>query len=111
MLAGAFLTSLDNLEPIHTRHQLILLTAPPQASRCAMFAVLLGTTWEEPSMEEITTIGPDIDKSVFQVRAISATGTDLVRRQLKPRFVVQLSRTSALSCWHRSLHNRASLGS
>ena len=40
-------------------------------------------------MEEITTIGLDIAKSVFQVHAISATGTVLVRRQLKRRYVVQ----------------------
>lgn len=40
-------------------------------------------------MEEITTIGLDIAKSVFQVHAISATGTVVVRRQLKRRYVVQ----------------------
>ncbi|TDW16611.1 hypothetical protein EV128_13463, partial [Rhizobium azibense] len=31
-------------------------------------------------MEEITTIGLDIAKSVFQVHAISATGTVVIRR-------------------------------
>ncbi len=40
-------------------------------------------------MEEITTIGLDIAKSVFQVHAISATGTVVFRRQLKRRYVVQ----------------------
>jgi transposase len=40
-------------------------------------------------MEEITTIGLDIAKSVFQLHAISATGTVVVRRQLKRRHVVQ----------------------
>jgi transposase len=40
-------------------------------------------------MEEITTIGLDIAKSVFQVHAVSAAGTVLVRRQLKRRYVVQ----------------------
>ena len=48
-----------------------------------------GTAWEEPSIEEITTIGLDIAKSVFQVHAVSATGTVVVRRQLKRRYVVQ----------------------
>ena len=40
-------------------------------------------------MEEITTIELDIAKSVFQVHAISATGTAVVRRPLKRRYVVQ----------------------
>jgi transposase len=40
-------------------------------------------------MEEITTIGLDIAKSVFQVHAFSASGTVVVRRQLKRRYVVQ----------------------
>jgi transposase len=40
-------------------------------------------------MEEITTIGLDIAKSVFQVHAISATGTAVVRRPLKRRYVAQ----------------------
>ena len=40
-------------------------------------------------MEEITTIGLDIAKSVFQVHAVSANGTVVVRRQLKRRYVIQ----------------------
>jgi transposase len=40
-------------------------------------------------MEEITTIGLDIAKLVFQVHAVSASGTVVVRRQLKRRYVVQ----------------------
>ncbi|SFB56292.1 Transposase [Rhizobium sp. NFR07] len=40
-------------------------------------------------MEEITTIGLDITKSVFQVHAFSAAGAVLVRRQLRRRYVVQ----------------------
>jgi hypothetical protein len=37
---------------------------------------------EEPSMEEITTIGLDIAKSVFQVHAVSAAGMVKARRPL-----------------------------
>jgi transposase len=40
-------------------------------------------------MEEISTIGIDIAKSVFQVHAISGTGEVVVRRQLKRRQVLQ----------------------
>jgi len=36
-------------------------------------------------MEEITTVGLDVAKSVFQVHAVSAAGTVVVRRQLKRR--------------------------
>ena len=40
-------------------------------------------------MEQISTIGLDIAKSVFQVHAISQAGEVLVRRQLKRRQVLQ----------------------
>jgi transposase len=39
-------------------------------------------------MEEISTIGIDIAKSVFQVHAVSGTGEVVVRRQLKRRQVL-----------------------
>ena len=40
-------------------------------------------------MEEISTVGLDIAKSVFQVHAISYAGEVVVRRQLKRRQVLQ----------------------
>src|SRR5207245_8012288 len=43
---------------------------------------------EEPSMQAITTIGLDIAKSVFQVHGIDATGSVIIRRQLKRRHVL-----------------------
>ncbi len=39
-------------------------------------------------MEQITTIGLDIAKSVFQVHGISADGALVVRRQLRRRQVL-----------------------
>jgi transposase len=39
-------------------------------------------------MREVTTIGLDIAKSVFQVHGIDAEGTVIIRRQLKRRYVV-----------------------
>src|SRR5215213_3793807 len=39
-------------------------------------------------MQAITTVGLDIAKSVFQVHAIDARGSVLVRRQLKRRYVL-----------------------
>ena len=40
-------------------------------------------------MKEISTVGLDIAKSVFQVHAISDAGDVVVRRQLKRRQVLQ----------------------
>jgi transposase len=39
-------------------------------------------------MQTITTIGPDIAKSVFQVHGVDAEGNVLLRRQLKRRHVL-----------------------
>jgi len=39
-------------------------------------------------MQAVTTIGLDIAKSVFQVHGIDATGTVVIRRQLKRRYVL-----------------------
>ncbi len=39
-------------------------------------------------MQEITTIGLDIAKSVFQVRGIDASGECVMRRQLRRRQVL-----------------------
>jgi hypothetical protein len=37
----------------------------------------------EPSMEEVSTIGLDLAKSVFQIHGIDAAGRVVVRRQLR----------------------------
>jgi len=39
-------------------------------------------------MQAVTTIGLDIAKSVFEVHGIDATGTVVIRRQLKRRHVL-----------------------
>ena len=48
-------------------------------------AVFWGTAEEEPPMEEISTVGLDIAKSVFQVHGVDRAGEVVVRRQLKRR--------------------------
>lgn len=48
-------------------------------------------------MEEISTVGLDIAKSVFQVHCIKAGGEVVARRQLKRRQVMALHRTNSLS--------------
>ena len=37
-------------------------------------------------MQTVTTIGLDIDKSVFQVHGVDASGQVVIRRQLKRRY-------------------------
>jgi hypothetical protein len=46
--------------------------------------------WSAPGRgtQAITTIGLDIAKSVFQVHAVDAEGTVILRRQLKRRYVL-----------------------
>jgi transposase len=39
-------------------------------------------------MQDVTTIGLDIAKSVFQVHGIDADGRVVIRRQLKRRYVL-----------------------
>ncbi len=51
-------------------------------------------------MAQVSTIGPDLAKNVFQVHAIDAQGKVLVRRKLSP------GRGSALLCQTASLHGR-----
>jgi transposase len=65
-------------------------------------------------MDQITTIGLDIAKSVFQVRGVSATGAVVVRRRLRrsgvarifsesPRCLVWLEACAAAHHWARVL--------
>src|SRR6202045_710196 len=42
----------------------------------------------EPDMQAVTTIGPDLAKSVFQVHGVDAAGNVIIRRQLKRRYVL-----------------------
>jgi hypothetical protein len=44
-------------------------------------------------MQTMTTIGLDIEKSVFQVHGIDVEGKVIVRRQLKRRYVERSSRS------------------
>jgi transposase len=39
-------------------------------------------------MQTITTIGLDIAKSVFRVHGVDAAGQVVIRRQLKPRYML-----------------------
>jgi Transposase len=68
----------------------------------------------EPSMSEITTIGLDVAKHVFQVHGIDAQGTTVLRKRLRrgqvlaffsriPRCVVGLEACATAHYWAREL--------
>src|SRR4029079_17404814 len=68
----------------------------------------------EPSMSEITTIGLDLAKHVFQVHGIDAQGTTVLRKRLRrgqvlaffsriPRCVVGLEACATSHYWAREL--------
>src|SRR5258708_16732257 len=68
----------------------------------------------EPSMSEITTIGLDLGKHVFQVHGVDAEGTTVLRRQLRrgqvlaffsrlPRCVIGLEACATAHYWAREL--------
>ena len=60
---------------------------------------------------QITTIGLDIAKNVFQVHGIDATEKVVVRKQLSPRSGVEVfCGAAAVPCWDGSLCLSALLG-
>jgi transposase len=62
-------------------------------------------------MEQISTIGIDIAKTVFQVHGIDGSGEPVVRRQLRRRQVLSFfCKTARLSYWHGSLRHITPLG-
>ena len=50
-------------------------------------------------MNEVTTIGLDLAKSVFQVHGVDASGKPVIRRQLRRRQVLPFSRSCRLVWW------------
>src|SRR5436190_17122529 len=86
---------------------------PLAASRCQL--VFLENHQErEPSMSEITTIGLDLAKHVFQVHGVDAQGTTVLRKRLRrgqvlaffsriPRCVVGLEACATGHYWAREL--------
>ena len=52
---------------------------PALASRCAKKVMLKSTSMEEVSVDEVTVIGIDLAKSVFQVHGADASGRPVFR--------------------------------
>jgi transposase len=69
---------------------------------------------KEPSMNEITTVGLDLAKNVFQVHGVDAEGTTVLRKQLRraqvlaffsrlPRCLVGMEACATAHYWAREL--------
>jgi hypothetical protein len=57
---------------------------------------------KEPSMNEITTVGLDLAKNVFQVHGVDAEGTTVLRKQLRraqPRCLVGMEACATAHYW------------
>src|SRR5262249_15538571 len=87
--------------------------APLRHLSAKLLSDRISSKWE-PSMSEITTIGLDLAKHVFQVHAIDSEGTTVLRRRLRrnqvlaffsrvPRCVVGLEACATARYWAREL--------
>jgi len=87
--------------------------APLRHLSAKLLSDRISSEWE-PSMSEITTIGLDLAKHVFQVHGIDAEGTTVLRRRLRrnqvlaffsrvPRCVVGLEACATAHYWAREL--------
>ena len=61
---------------------MVWIPHPATASRCAKMVMLKCTSMEEVSVEEVTVIGIDLAKSVFQVHGADASGRPVFRKKL-----------------------------
>ena len=60
---------------------------------------------------QITTIGLDLAKNVFQVHGVDATGQIVVRKSLRrAQMLPFFCQVASLPGWHRSVRDVASLG-
>src|SRR6201990_2875189 len=86
----------------------------PLRHRGAKLVFLKNRQEKEPSMSEITTIGLDLAKNVFQVHGVDAEGTTVGRKRLRrgqvlaffsriPRCVVGLEACATAHYWAREL--------
>src|SRR5215210_5925870 len=87
---------------------------PLAASRCQIAGGQKPPATREPSMSELTTVGLDLAKNVFQVHGVNAEGATVLRRQLRraqvlaffsrlPRCLVGLEACATSHYWAREL--------
>src|SRR6266478_4102414 len=81
--------------------------APLRHLSAKLLSDRISSEWE-PSMGEVTTIGLDLAKHVFQVHGVDAEGATVLRKQLRRPGVLQS--TAALSGWPGGVRDGALLG-
>jgi hypothetical protein len=67
----------------------------PLRHQCAKLVFSTNHQEREPSMGEITTIGLDLAKHVFQVHGVDAHGTTVLRKRLRRGQVMRLTNSMA----------------
>src|SRR5258705_12087692 len=86
----------------------------PSRLQSAKMVVVEDHKEREPSMNEITTVGLDLAKNVFQVHGVDAEGTTVLRKQLRraqvlaffsrlPRCLVGMEACATAHYWAREL--------
>jgi transposase len=88
--------------------QLMGVDGPLTASKCQKMVVVKDHQQREPSIGNITTIGLDLAKNVFQIHAVDQAGSVLMRKRLRRGQVLAFD--SVVSRRARSLCDGASLG-
>src|SRR5262245_30112882 len=83
--------------------------APLRHLSAKLLSVRISSEWE-PSMGEVTTIGLDLAKHVFQVHGVDAEGATVLRKQLRCTGSGVLQSTAALSGWAGGVRDGALLG-
>src|SRR5436309_5784570 len=78
--------------------------APLRHLSAKLLSDRISSEWE-PSMGEVTTIGLDLAKHVFQVHGVDAEGATVLRKQLRRAQVL-----AGLSGWPGGVRDRALLG-
>ena len=73
--------------------------APLRHLGARVLAVVNQRANREPSMNEITTVGLDLAKHVFQVHGVDAAGATVLRKQLRR---AQGSRPAPRAAWWRT---------
>ena len=68
----------------------------PLRHRSAKLVFWRITRNREPSMGEVTTIGLDLAKQVFQVHGVDAKGATVLRKQLRAPISLNMASTSSI---------------
>ena len=83
LLADSF--GYGDLGPLYPRKQMGWMAPAPGIALCQSVVSIKDHEQKEPSAMNVTTVGLDLAKNVFQVHGIDSTGGVIVRRSLRRR--------------------------